>query len=254
MPGAHKRVTSPLAAAMIVLGLAGLGAGAVAAERSEKGLTLVIPADQASKGTAYHVLPAKDAQVTFISDAPLEHMRAISNKVVGYAVATIDPNGAAPVLHNAEFRLPLNSFDTGLPMRNEHMLSDRWMNAASHPDVVFTVAEFKSPRLASEGEGFRAWAGALVGDMTVKGATKRMEIPATITLFPASDKTKGRAPGDLMSVRADYGVKLADFGVAVGDPAMQSGKVAEEIRLETRLFLSTVSPEVPRAQDEKKPR
>lgn len=234
------RASLTLASIALAAGLA-VAPASFAADRSEKGMTLVVPSEHASMGTVYHALVGKDAQVTFTSDAPLEHIKASSNRVVGYAVVK-DP-ATGPVIAAGEFRLPLASFDTGIPMRNEHLQGERWMDAKRHPDVVFTMNAFNDAKVEKEGEGFKTWSGSLVGKMTIKGVTKDMTIPAKVTLRPESDMTKGRAPGNLMAIRCTYTVKLSDYGIATADPAMKSGKVADEIALETMLFLSTVNPE-----------
>ncbi len=232
-----------MASVVVVLGLAGAmwiaGASATGkAERTESGATLVIPADHASLGKAYYVLTGKDAQVTFASDAPLEHIKGTSSKVVGYAV--VDNSGEAPAIKAGEFHLPIETIDTGIPMRDGHLQSERWMNAAEYPDVHFVIAETRDAKLEKETDEFRTYSMTLVGDMTVRDETREMKIPAMVTLMPASERTKFRAPGDLLAIRCDFEILLSEFKIS--DMAVGL-KVAETIELETRLFLSTVSPD-----------
>lgn len=212
-------------------------------ERTSKGRTLVVPDAQAAMGTVYYVHPGKDAQVTFTSDAPLEHIKGTNNNVVGYFVFGGKPDGSGFDIKAGVFRLPVKAFDTGIPMRNEHLAGDRWMNAQSYPDVVFVVTNARNAALAKEGEGFKTYSVDLVGNMTVKGTTKSMTVPARITIMPESEKTSVRAPGNLAAVRANFPVKLSDFKIAEGDPAMASGKIADELALEVFLLLSTASPD-----------
>jgi polyisoprenoid-binding protein YceI len=188
----------------------------------------------------YHALKGRDAQVTFTSDAPLEHIKGTSNEVIGYIVRA---PGDTPRLVSGEFHLPVASLDTGIPMRNEHLQDARWLDAAMSPDVVFMLAETADVKESKRGDGYTAYDATLVGDMTIKGQTREVRIPATITLMPESDKTKARAPGDLMAIRAAFPVRLSDYSVASGDPALEAGKVSDEITLDVRLFLSDVSPE-----------
>ncbi len=230
---------------LIVTGIvAGAGllfsSAALAGERSESGKTLVIPPDHASLGQPYYVHSGLDAQVTFISDAPLEHIKGTSNKVIGYAVRS---SGDAFGLSGGEFVLPVSSFDTGIPMRNEHLQGPRWMDAPSHPDVVFVLKSAKDASEVKKSETYTTYAVTLVGTMTVKGTSRDMEIPARITLMPANEQTKVRAPGDLMAIRATYDIKMSDFGIGVGDPGMKVGKVSDELTMDTFLLLSTVSPD-----------
>lgn len=215
------------------------------AVRTEKGMTLVVPAEHASLGKVYYVLPGKDAQVTFDSDAPLEHIKGVSNKVVGYAAGPAAPAaGAAPVVRG-QFNLPVNTLDTGIPMRNEHLQSDQWMDAKSFGDVVFTLSDVTDAKVAKQDAGFTTYEATLVGVMTMKGVSKDMRVPARIVVMPETEKTKVRAPGDLLAIRASFDVKMSEYGVAKGSPAMESGKIADELKMDISLFLSTVSPETP---------
>lgn len=214
-----------------------LAGTALAGERTEDGRTLVVPEAVAAQGTVYYVLPGLDAQVTFVSDAPLEHIKGTNNQVIGYVVA--GENGA-PVA--GDFHLPVSDFDTGIPMRNEHLQGERWMHAASFPDVRFDLSGVEGMEKVKEAEGFTTYSATLVGEMTVKGVTKPMRIPARLTMMPASERTSVRAKGDLMAIRCEYTILMSDFGVGANDPAMKSGKLSDELEMDTFLLLSTVAP------------
>lgn len=222
------------AACSVVLALAAI---APAAERTESGASLVIPAEHAEAGTVYHVLPGKDAQVTFTSDAPLERIKGVSAQVVGYAVAGPESDPAA--LKAGAFLLPIASLDTGIPLRDEHLQGERWLNAGSYPDIAFVITDTKNAHLEKDGEGFSTYSVTLVGEMSIKGVTKEMEIPARLTYMAESERTRARAKGDLLALRCEYEITLADFGVDGGG----MGKVAETVTLDQALFFSTVRPE-----------
>jgi len=217
-----------------VLALSILAAAAPGAERTEAGASLVVPSEHAEAGTVYHVLPGKDAQVTFTSDAPLEHIKGVSNKVVGYVVA-----GEEGDILAGEFLLPIDSLDTGIPLRDEHMQGERWLNAGSFPDISFSVKETTGVAVAKRGEGYTTYSVTLVGDMSIKGETREMKVPARLTFMEESERTKSRAKGDLLALRCEYEVTLADFGVDGGGGM----KVAEVVKLDQALFFSTVRPE-----------
>ena len=71
----------------------GLAIGVARADvppRSPGGQTLVVPAEQLELGDAYYVTPGPGTQLTFTSDAPLTHIVATCNRVVGYFVAPFD--------------------------------------------------------------------------------------------------------------------------------------------------------------------
>lgn len=213
------------------------------ASRAKRGLTLKVPAQHAKLGTVYYVHPGHDAQVTFTSDAPLEHIKGTTNQVVGYMVTAGSPTSDDFQIKAAEFHLPVKSFDTGIPMRNQHLQSGRWLNAKKYHDIVFTLSGTRNTQTVKSTDGFTTLSLDLVGKMTVKKATKEMVIPARITVMPKSSKTAFRAPGDLAAIRCAYTLKMADFGVGTGDPALKSGKLSDELQMETFLLLSTVSPD-----------
>lgn len=208
-------------------------------ERSEGGKTLVIPEDEAAKGRVYYVLPGKDAQVTFTSDAPLEHIKGTSNQVVGYVVVAEGENGGFDIVSGA-FRLPVKSLDTGIPTRNEHLQGEKWLNAASNPDVTYVIANVTRPNEVKKDEAFTTYSARIVGEMTVNGRSDKLSTGARITRMPESENTRARAPGDLMAIRCSFKVKLDDYGI---DPGAGGDKVANEIEIDTFLMLSTTRPE-----------
>lgn len=191
-------------------------------------------------GKVYRVHPMKDAQMTFTSDAALEHIKGVSNRVAGYVVAPSSGEEAALLV--GKFVLPVNSIDTGIPLRNEHMRGDRWMNAGEFPEITFEVSGAEGATLAKEDAWFKTYDVTLRGTMTVKGVAKEMRIPARLTFMPESDKTRARAPGDLLAVRAQYPITLADFGIGIGDKAVESGMVANDLTIDTFLLLTTFDP------------
>lgn len=225
--------------------LALLGPGAVAAERTESGHTLVVPDEHAALGTVYYVHPGRDAQLTFTSDAPLEHIKGTSNQAIGYAVAPSDGESTASLL-KGEFHVSIASIDTGIPMRNEHLQSGRWLNAEEHPDLVFVLdgAEKVSRADGKAPEGMEIWNAELFGTMSFRGVSKPFRTAARITTMPESQVTQRRAPGDLLIIRSEFPIDLREYGL--NDPGMSAGKVAETVEVDVFLLLSTVSPDEPR--------
>lgn len=217
----------------------GLWSSAVAgqpfAETAETGDTLVVPGDVPEGGVVYYALTGGERQVYFTSDAPLEDITGQSNQVIGYAVAS-----EAGRSLTGEWHLPVTSMVTGIELRDEHMAGPDWLDAASHPNIVFQLESVEDAELARETSAFRTYNVTLVGDMTIHGVTQPIFIPdATITFLSESEQTRSVAQGDLMAIRARYSVTLSDHEVShpvIGD------KVANEIEIDTALYLSTVPP------------
>lgn len=239
-----------LVASASIAALAGLAAPATPAFAQPGQQSRVeVPADHAAMGKVYRVHAVKDAQMTFTSDAPLEHIKGISNRVTGYAVAPSSGDKPEAQLLVGRFEMPVASMDTGIPTRNEHLQGDRWLGAGAHPNITFVLTSTEGVSLAREDRGFRTYDATLVGEMTVKGVTREMKIPARLTFMPESDATRVRAPGDLLAIRAQYSIKLSDFGVAVNDQAIQSGMVSNDLGIDTFLLLTTFDPASRPARD-----
>jgi len=214
------------------------------AERTERGLTLVVPGQAASKGTVYYVQPGRDAQATFTSDAPLEHIKGTSNRVIGYAVWSDERGEGGPMgLVAGEFVMAVESLDTGIPLRDEHLQGSNWLNAATYPDVTFRLVESRDVEVVRRTDEFTTYSMTLVGDMTIKGITSEVRTPARVTVMPESEATRTRAQGDLIAIRAGFNVSLSEHGVA---HQTIGAKVAEDVEIDVALFLATVSPEAAR--------
>jgi polyisoprenoid-binding protein YceI len=156
--------------------------------------------------------------------------------VIGYCIAGKE-NPAA--LQGGEWHLPVKSLRTGRGPMDGHLAGKQWLDAESNPDIIFALKSVKD--LKAEGEGKKSWTGTLEGDMTIHGVTKPITIKdATIAMVPASDDAAKGVKGDLMAIRAKYPVKLSDYGVSNQNIG---SKVADELKLETSLYMSTVKPE-----------
>ena len=178
-----------------------------------------------------------------MSDAPVEKNKGQSDKVIGYCIAGKD-NPAA--LQGGEWHLPVKSLRTGRGMMDQHLAGKPWLDAESFPEIIFVLRSVKD--LKPEGDSKKAWTGTLDGEFTIHGVTKPVAIKdATIAMVPASDDAAKGVKGDLMAIRAKYPVMLSDYGVK--NPAIGS-KVADELKLETSLYMSTVKPEDQPAKSE----
>lgn len=210
------------------------------AEHAPDGLTLIVPDDHKALGTLYYALPKRDRQIFFVSDAPMERIEGQSNGVIGYAVAGKDPTQV--LLAAGEWHLPVAAIKTGNRMRDQHMAGKQWLDAAENPNVIFRLRELKDV-VPGQSNGSRSYTATLVGDMTIKGVTRPLEIPeATIIFLPSSEKTGSIAKGDLLGIRCKYDIRLEDFGVANKVIATDK-KVAEVLNMDTTLYMSTVPPQ-----------
>ncbi len=195
-----------------------------------------IPDAIAAKGTAYHTITGKQAQVTFTSDAPLQDIVGKSNAVVGWAVA--GPAESPASLAGARWILPVASLATGIPLRDEHLAGDHWLDAAKHPCIEFNLEKVEAIEPVKSGNDFATWSCTLVGTMSMHGTTRPLKVEkAKISMLKSSERTASIAPGDLMFIQCTYEVRLSEFGITNGDVP---DKVADTIKLEQMLRLSTI--------------
>ena len=53
----------------------------------------------------------------------------------------------------------------------------------------------------------------MLGEFTAHGVTKEVESEVTLVYLEENEMTKMKAPGDLLGVRANFNINLADYGV-----------------------------------------
>ncbi len=161
-------------------------------------------------------------QASFSSKAPLEDISGTADGLSG--VVSFDPSNVVKTI-KAQLSVTVASMKTGIDMRDEHLRSEGWLNGKAHPSITFTLKQLKNAKTRNKTEV----SGVAAGDFTMNGVTKTVELPVTLTYLPESEKTRSRAPGDLLVVRAKGNLKLSWFGVKND---VIGSKVAEDIAFE----------------------
>jgi polyisoprenoid-binding protein YceI len=70
--------------------------------------------------------------------------------------------------------------------------------------------------------------GTAHGVMTIKGESKEMDVPVSLTYLEGKLADRQRTPGDILVIRSTFSVKRSDFDVNAGQ---QEDKVADEVEL-----------------------
>lgn len=171
-------------------------------------------------------------QASFISDAPFEKIIGLASGL--NATIMINPNDITqkPM---GKVIVPIRNIKTGIDLRDEHLRSEMWLNAEKYPNAEFQLTGIKNPSSKSLNDGQKVKA-TLVGKFSVHGVTKEIEVPATLTYFKESERTKAKAPGNLLIANADFNIKLADYGVKI--PDMVVGKVNDEVQINVNFVSS----------------
>ena len=160
--------------------------------------------------------------VQFKLDAPLESITGTATGISG----TIAFDAANPAATTGRIVLDAASLRVGNPMMGEHLLSDQWLDVAKYPQITFEAVSLTNVRQ----QGAQTVAD-VTGRLTVKGVTREVTVPVTLTHLP--DKLGARVgdpkvKGDLLVLRTTFAINRSDFGIKAGE---MSDKVAESIQL-----------------------
>lgn len=185
--------------------------------------------------TFYVDAQAGSNQVTFLSSSTLEDFTGVVNRVRGKC--TLDPTHVEKLA--GKFSIRVADMRTGIDLRDEHLRSADWLDAEKFPEVqieVLSADEVK--RTAAHTVSL-----TLVGQCTIKGVTKALRVPATLTYLDESPETQRRAKGDLLRLRSDFKLKLSDYGVLGPQGTDIIGlKVSDQLELKCAIFASSEPP------------
>ncbi len=134
-------------------------------------------------------------QVTFTSSAPLEDIVGTTNQVVGYLA--FDPQDPRKGVQG-QFKVAVKDLDTGIPLRDEHLASEMWLDAQSYPDITFTIESAKRIHALKNSPEYQTYRMILVGQLSIHGRTQQVAVPARITYLLESEKTQMKGPGNLL--------------------------------------------------------
>ncbi len=157
----------------------------------------------------------------FRLDAPLEAISGSGNGIAG----TVLFDAAHPSALSGTITLQTASLNVPNSMMREHLHSADWLDAAQYPEITFTTRAVND--VTANGATTQA---QVTGDLTVKGVTKSITVPVTLTALPGklADRTGGQMQGDLLVLRTAFTINRSDFNIM---PGQVTDKVAEEISL-----------------------
>jgi polyisoprenoid-binding protein YceI len=109
----------------------------------------------------------------------------------------------------------------------EHLLSAGWVDAATNPEISFAFGSLTDVKST----GDNRWSASANGEFSLKGVTKSVSVPVTLTYLPGQMGKRINKPelgGDLLVVRGAFEVERADYGI---EPGQNEDKVAPVIQL-----------------------
>lgn len=163
-------------------------------------------------------------QASFFSTTPLEDITGITNDVKG----EVTFNVADIKTLKGSVSISVETIKTGIDLRDEHLRSDNWLDAASYPEVTFVIKKVSDVNVSADNK----LEAKVTGDFSAHGVTKEIVADVTMTFLDASEQTKQRAPGDLLGVQAKFNIVLSDYDV---ENMIVGQKVADNIEISVNI-------------------
>lgn len=168
------------------------------------------------------------SRITFTSDAPLETINGVSSRVSGSV--RFDPANLGSA--RGRVQVPIASLRSGIDLRDEHLRSDTWLDADSHPNGIFEITSVRGAQRLSPNQEARV---TVAGRFTIHGVTRRVTADARVKWIPLTDEMRSTPgiDGDVLRVRARFTIRLSEFGVEI--PTVVRLKVSNEITVTANL-------------------
>lgn len=163
-------------------------------------------------------------QATFFSTTPLEDITGVSNDVKGSVTFNVSDIKTL----KGKVIVTVASIKTGIEMRDGHLQSAGWLDAATYPEISFEITKVSDVKVVADNKV----TSKVTGNYTMKGVTKEVVADVTLTYLDESEQTKMRAPGDLLGVQAKFNVKLSDYGV---NNKLVGQKVSENVEVSVNI-------------------
>ena len=185
----------------------------------------VSDAQQKNGGVTFETIPTGDYRV----DA--------AHSVIGFAIrhfeislvrgrfkdftSTIHYDAADVTKSTVEFTAKVESIDTGVAGRDNHLRSADFFEVSKFPEMTF-----KSTKVEKKGKGY-----VLHGDFTLKGVTKPISFPFNLTGAVKDNRGNVR-----FGVAAETKINRRDYGITWGAKMANGGlNVADDVIIDLQL-------------------
>ena len=158
--------------------------------------------------------------VAFSMDAPLEYISGTANGISG----TVEFDAAHPEKTAGSIVLDTSTLMVANAMMRDHMTGEHWMNVQAFPSITFTATGLTG--VTQDGQKVSATA---TGSLTIKGITKEVEIPVSLTYLPGKLGARVQGmEGDILVIRSDFTILRSDYDINAGQ---NLDKVSDEVLL-----------------------
>jgi polyisoprenoid-binding protein YceI len=175
-------------------------------------------------------------EIFFNSKAPGEEINGTAGNIIGSFQIDLAKLEAT----TGKITVAVNSMETGISKRDQHMRSDEWLDAEKFPYIDFNIKYLTNVQWVSNdpSSGKAVINAEAVGDFYIHGVMKEIKAKITITYFHESETTQKRAPGNLVLIQAEFNVPLKDFNI-FGVENILGNRVAEVVTIKANLFGNT---------------
>ena len=166
-------------------------------------------------GQEFHVDLDAENSVRFISQAPIEEVVGVTDRIDGYILLNVPRLEAGSATEGTQLYLEVDlaSLDTGLGLRNRHM-REYYLEVEEFPYAFFNAT---IERVEATAAGvFRVMAS---GVMNIHGVERSVDIPCDVV-----------ERGEGYRVQCVFNLLLSDFDIEI--PKIMFLKLADEVRLE----------------------
>src|SRR5262249_31181419 len=133
---------------------------------------------------------------------------------------------------------------SGVPLMNDVMRSDKWLDAGKSPTIRFALERVISPAVRTPLADGKPLVLAAEGTLELRGAARPVAVRAEVTLLRKNESPARRLPGDVVHIVARFDVPLPAFGIDAHLSAQTLDKIAGTVQVEADLFGSTERPQV----------
>jgi polyisoprenoid-binding protein YceI len=206
-------------------------------------LALALTALAAVSFTGYRVsasanAPAQTTKVNYAAIPAGDYSIDPAHSTIGFAIRHLEINWVNGLFHDfkgtihydaadvtkstVQFTAKIDSIDTGVTPRNNHLKTADFFDAAKFPEMSFTST--KVERKGKDGY-------VLYGDFTLKGVTKPISFPFTLT-----GAVKDPWGGTRFGVDAHTKINRRDYGINYGSALPIGGfDVGNEVTINLQL-------------------
>ena len=150
---------------------------------------------------------AKDGLISFFSEAPMEDIKAINNKV-----SAVYDNDTKQLV----FKLDIKDFIFPKALMQEHF-NENYLESDLYPKSIFS-GEVISQRLGNT---------IVEGDLKIHGKTNKIKVDGIL-----------KKENNIVKISAKFIVKLEDYDIEI--PTIVMYKIAEEIEIKVNIELKEI--------------